>query len=275
MDAVGQVNPLSPRPVRLKPLPPPDFLEFTLGDSSRMPHVCVITDDGGGLAIALAQALMREDWLVVLLRFPPTLIESKMASFPSDVHQVTLDTMREDHLAEQLTAIGDTYGPVGALVHVHPVWRDASLDAVGQLKGLPLISPSSEAVLSHVFLMAKHLKSSLQAAARGEQDGVPCRSCFVTVSQMDGALGLGQGTFEATSGLAAGGLPGLVKTLDLEWRDVFCRAVDLAPDLEQTQAVQVVLAELHDPNRLVREVGYGPLGRVTIEAADVRGERRA
>jgi hypothetical protein len=135
--------------------------------------------------------------------------------------------------------------------------------------------------------MAKHLKSSLTAAAR---EG---RSCFMTVTRMDGALGLSQrpGAFEATSGLAAGGLSGLVKTLNREWsgstsgmgfarsgspdpelgvfcrgNGVFCRTVDLAPDLDRIQAAEIVLAEFHDPNRLLLEVGYGPSGRVTLEA---------
>jgi NAD(P)-dependent dehydrogenase (short-subunit alcohol dehydrogenase family) len=251
--------------VRLKPLPPPDFLEFTLGENT-----CVITDDGGGLALALAQALMQESWTVVLLRFPQAVIENEMLPLPSPINHVTLDNMHEEHLAERLAAIADTYGPVGALVHVHPVWKHEPTDDGGQTAWKrqqisPALAPSaSEAILSHVFLMAKHLKPSLTAAARES------RHCFMTVTQLDGALGISQepGAFKATSGLAAGGLAGLIKTLDLEWGDVFCRAVDLMPDLDGTRAVQAILAELHDPNRLVLEVGYGPMGRVTLEATE-------
>ena len=106
--------------------------------------------------------------------------------------------------------------------------------------------------------MAKHLKSTLAEAAR---DG---RACFVTVTRMDGVLGLG-----STSNYAAvdGGFSGLVKTLSLEWPDVHCRAVDVSPDLDADQTVQAIIAELHDPNRLLVEVGYGEYGRVTLEAS--------
>ncbi|MGB3652649.1 MAG: hypothetical protein WBA41_15720, partial [Rivularia sp. (in: cyanobacteria)] len=61
-----------------------------------------------------------------------------------------------------------------------------------------------------------------------------------------------------------GGLFGLTKSLRWEWQSVFCRAVDLKPDLDITTATQHILAELHDPNRLLVEVGYGARGRNTV-----------
>jgi hypothetical protein len=56
---------------------------------------------------------------------------------------------------------------------------------------------------------------------------------------------------------------GLVKSLAREWDAVYCRGIDLAPDLDVKKAVEAILAEIDDPNRLVSEVGYGPRGRVT------------
>ena len=85
----------------------------------------------------------------------------------------------------------------------------------------------------------------------------------MTVSRLDGKLGLG-----ATHpyGVIGGGLFGLTKTLALEWPDVFCRAVDLSPDLPTNRAVEAIVAELHDPNRLIVETGWDMSGRVTLEA---------
>jgi hypothetical protein len=143
--------------------------------------------------------------------------------------------MSEEHLQQQLAAIG----PVGAFIHLNPSLTDAE---------------GAKAVVKHVFFLAKHLQGSLNAAASTG------RSCFMTVTRLDGEFGLGGGEFEAISG----GLFGLVKTLNLEWPQVFCRAVDLAPDLDPGQAVQHILAELHDPNRLIVEVGYGAQGRTTL-----------
>ena len=48
-----------------------------------------------------------------------------------------------------------------------------------------------------------------------------------------GLLGVGGGRFGAVDG----GLFGLTKTLNLEWESVFCRALDLSPDLDAAQSV--------------------------------------
>ena len=111
--------------------------------------------------------------------------------------------------------------------------------------------------MKQVFFLAKHLKGSLtQAANLG-------RSAFLTVVRLDGAFGLGQWTdFSAI----AGGLFGLTKTLSHEWPSVFCRVVDLSPDLTVGQAIQFILAELHDPDQALVEVANGPHGRVTLTA---------
>ena len=86
---------------------------------------------------------------------------------------------------------------------------------------------------------------------------------FWTVARLDGALGLSR---DLDFNPIAGGLFGLTKTLNLEWPQVFCRAIDLHPGIAPDQVAQYVLAELHDPNRLIAEVGYGTQGRVTLVA---------
>jgi hypothetical protein len=63
----------------------------------------------------------------------------------------------------------------------------------------------------------------------------------------------------------SGGLFGLTKTLNLEWEDVFCRAIDLQPGMNADLAVSHIVAELSDPNRLLSEVSYTENGRYTLE----------
>ena len=58
-----------------------------------------------------------------------------------------------------------------------------------------------------------------------------------------------------------GGLAGLTKTLSLEWQDVFCRAVDISPDLPTEQAVDAILA---DPAFRVDAGGYETTARLTV-----------
>jgi hypothetical protein len=67
----------------------------------------------------------------------------------------------------------------------------------------------------------------------------------------------------------SGGLFGLVKTLNLEWESVFCRAIDLSPALGAARSVECILTELNDPNRLISEVGYTLTERSTLALTPV------
>ena len=109
-------------------------------------------------------------------------------------------------------------------------------------------------MLKQVFLLAKHLKTSLNEAS---QHG---NSCFLTITHLDGELGAsGEGYSQIT-----GGLFGLTKSLRWEWSEVSCRAIDLSPNLDAPNSVKHIIAELHDPNRLIAEVGYSSKGRTTL-----------
>ena len=113
---------------------------------------------------------------------------------------------------------------------------------------------AEKAIVKEVFLLAKHLKDSLSAAASAG------RSYFMTVARLDGEFGLGSGSFGAISG----GLFGLTKTLSHEWQSVYCRALDLVPHIDPDTVVHYIIAELQDPNRLITEVAYGLRGRMTL-----------
>jgi hypothetical protein len=87
------------------------------------------------------------------------------------------------------------------------------------------------------------------------------------VAHLDGKFGLG-GDVEYSP--ISGGLFGLVKTVNLEWENVFCRGVDISPQLGGERTRAIVAAELFDPNRRLAEVAYSPSGRATlvVEQAD-------
>jgi hypothetical protein len=166
---------------------------------------------------------------------------------PQGVNRVSLTDLSEEQLQQQLRVICDTYGSIGAFIHLHPQ---------GELPKDTVSYPKSEkSILKYVFLLAKHLKRSLNQAARTG------RSCFLTVARLDGEFGLGA---RIDFSVISGGLFGLTKTLNLEWSEVFCRAVDLSPELNAETRAQCIMSELHDPNSLIQEVGYNLLGRVTL-----------
>jgi polyketide-type polyunsaturated fatty acid synthase PfaA len=230
------------RPVRLKYLPGPDYFEFSLPEN----HICLLTDDGTAATGQLVLALANEGWRVAVLAFPAALVPAGGA-LPEGVSRVVMEDLSEACLEQTLKNISQQYGPVGSFIHLNPVSKVTAGD-------LPF-QEAEKAMVKQVFLIAKHLKKSLVGAA---QQG---RASFLTVAHLDGELGLGgRGDYS----VIAGGLFGLTKSLSQEWEEVFCRALDIAPELDEKQVVQAVLAELHDPSRLVGEVGYSPAGRVTL-----------
>jgi hypothetical protein len=224
-----------------KSLPVPDSLDFTLPEK----HVCLVTDDGTPVTCALAQALTDQGWPVVVLRLPGGVMPG-CQPLPKGAAALELAEMSEAALQSALAEVAGKHGPVAVFIHLAPEMSPSGAS--------PLAFPEAEkSLLKLAFLAAKHLKLALTAAAQAGRPAQFHRAAFITVTRLDGEFGLGGGgSFSPISG----GLFGLVKTVNLEWDAVFCRAVDLSPALSVEQAVDHIIVELHDPNQLVTEVGY-------------------
>lgn len=219
----------------LQPLPLPDYLECNWSEN----FCCLVSDDGTAVTGNLAQLLLNCGWKVVVLSFPETLVQQS-ATLPLGVERVRLSELSETHLQQQLRGIHQTYGTVGAFIHLHPSGTTAA---------------TAKAILKQVFLIAKHLKKSLNAAA---QQG---KSWFMTVARLDGELGVSQ---QRLFNPIDSGLFGLTKTLNLECPQVFCRSLDISSEIQSQKVAQLIVAELYDPNRLVIDVGYSSQGRQTL-----------
>ena len=161
------------------------------------------------------------------------------ASLSAEINRVVLEDSNEANMQQQLDAIAEKYGSIAALIHLHPSFSDRDKE---------------HNMLKQVFFLAKHLKSSLiKASQQGD-------SCFVSVAHLDGKLGTNGEGYSPI----AGGLFGLSKSLRWEWQSVFCRAIDLSPDLDTATSIRHIIAELYDPNRLIGEVAYSSTGRATL-----------
>ncbi len=229
--------------VVLEPLPAPDALEQALPEGAHL----LLTDDGTPLSDAVAQLLARQGWQVTLLQLPAAVLPPQPErARPPELAPVALASLEEDELQAQLAALTERRGPIAGFIHLHP--RYATPDLLGDER--------EGAVIKAVFLLAKHLHPHLTAVEKG-------RAAFLTVTRLDGALGLHETAETSTLG---GGLMGLTKSLDLEWPSVFCRAVDLDPALEAPESARLLLGELTDPDRHVREVGWRAGERVTLVA---------
>ncbi|PJF29649.1 MAG: hypothetical protein CUN52_07345, partial [Phototrophicales bacterium] len=243
------INTTIPRSaVQTQYLPAPDELEISLPDGA----IALITDDGTPFTVEVVKAIQARGWRVVVLSLPTDMVAGG-ASLPVGVPRYTLSDSTETRLEEMLKAIQGEHGTIGVFIHLNPP------ASAFHANGNPFLD-AEKAVIKHVFLMAKHLKKSLNdVAERGY-------AAFITVARLDGALGA-NGQF---STVIEGGLFGLTKSLNLEWAKVFCRALDIADGLSPEMAAHALMRELTDPNRLVVEVGIGTGGRVTLVAPELR-----
>ena len=226
--------------VTLKSLPMPDQLEI----KTPKDQLALIVDDGTDLTKILAEKLVSNGNKVAILALPEGKV-SRKSSFPSTVERLELTDFSENAIQSAIESIEKKYGQTGIFIHLDPA-NGGSEDS----------SESEKSIVKTIFLIAKHLKEGLTQSAKSGY------SAFLTVSRLDGQFGLSQsGNLEPVSG----GLFGLTKTLNLEWDDVFCRAIDLQPEMEADLAANHIFAELSDPNRLLSEVAYTENGRFTLE----------
>ncbi len=230
-------------PAVIKRLPQPDFMQVQLPAGS----VCLITNDGTELTGLTAQKLIAQGWAVVVVNFSPEVL--RPASLPADVPHVQLTDTSEASIESAIKTINATYGTVAGYVQINP--SSHHLGANGDL----FVNKERD-LIKQGFLFAKHLKRQLNDnAALGY-------ALFATVARLDGAFGTSTGAYGAISG----GLFGLTKTVNLEWAGVVCRALDIASDLDAPTAADRLIAELHDPNRILVEVAINRAERQTLVA---------
>ncbi len=228
--------------VRLKEMPLPDRLEVR-----RIPEsVCLVTDNGTPLAAAVSSRLLENGYQPVLLKMPAALVPGERI-FPEGIHSVQLKEISEEAIQKAIQSVESLFGDISMFI---------LLDlAAGSQETFP---ETGKMIAKAAFLMAKHLKESLNQAA---EQGL---AAFMAVTRQDGQFGLAA---DGSNNAVSGSLNGLVKTLNLEWEKVFCRTLDLHPSFSAEEAASYILDEMHDPNRLISDISYNPDGRFTLVAA--------
>ncbi len=229
-------------------LPRPDLLET----SPSPKQVCLITNDGTSLTQELVSALERDGWeQIVILSLPETQVTPGPVK-SEKAQTVLLKAIDEPSLKKILEQISKDNGPVTSFIHLHPqIAFDRSVEE--------RFSDVEKQILKLTFLIAKHLSGALVDAATGQ------RSVFMTITRINGKLG-----YDPDSEISpvAGGLNGLVKTANIEWEPVFCRALDLSPEIEASEAAKLILAEMSDSDTRISETGYTTTKRYTLIAEE-------
>ncbi|WP_171908701.1 SDR family NAD(P)-dependent oxidoreductase [Streptomyces nanshensis] len=143
------------------------------------------------------------------------------------------------------------YTDIGALEEEFAAATSGPLHLALAVLGTEPDALAAERRLTETVLFAKHARNGLRT-------GGAHRAAFVTLTRLDGGLGL-LGTAEPEAALV-GGAGGVVKTLAAEEPELFCRAVDLHPGLDADTSADLLLAELHDAASDTLEVGVDASG---------------
>jgi len=223
-------------------LPQPDFLEFSLPDT----HHALITNDGSALTQQVITSLKKDGNKVVVLNLP------NIAN-PIAENAVNIATATDVAIGEAIQNVRTQYGKTGTFIHLHPHFEFQN----GNFKQH---FDAEKAVVKTLFFLSKHLQKDLNEL--GEQQ----RANFLAITRMDGKLGQGK---RGNTSVIGGGITGLVKCLNLEWSAVFCRVVDVEPELSNKKVTTQILSELHDANTGIVEVTYSDEGRKTTVALPV------
>lgn len=220
-------------------MPAADYLEFTLPDT----HCVLVSNEGSPLSTNLIQKLKAKGNRVVALN---------LSGVPNPIsdNAITLLDVSDKSIENAIESVRRQYGKIGTFIHLHPHFEFEQGHFTQHFK-------AEKAIVKTLFFLAKHLQKDLNELGQNQ------RANFLTVSRMDGQLGQGK---RGNTSIIAGGIPGLVKCLNLEWSPVFCRSLDIQPEMPVEQMTQNIIAELHDPNVSVVEVAISQELRQTTVA---------
>ena len=130
-------------------------------------------------------------------------------------------------------------------------------EPVGGVIILPPCAGASDADLLGVLQVVQAAGNGLRTA------GLAGGAFLVSASRLDGAFGT---TGDEIVDPLSGGFAGLTKSAAGEWPEVRCRALDLAPDLQGSDAARAIVAELFRAGPV--EVGLSASGRSVLELVD-------
>ena len=223
--------------VILKFIPNPDRLEI----AHEKGEITLITNEGTGLTSTLCSYLIEKGLDVAVLTFPNEAVRNSGMALPAGVKEHVLSEISDDAIGKLVSGLG---GKVSQFIHLHPHFRFP----MGQL-GLQF--DKEKDLTKATYLLAKHLKPSLNEIAEKH------RTAFMVVTRLDGAMGTQN---PGTVSVFGGGLFGLTKSLNQEWVKVYCRGVDLDPEIKAEMASEKILAELYDADQCIVDTCYNAQG---------------
>ncbi|WP_420909008.1 SDR family NAD(P)-dependent oxidoreductase [Dickeya fangzhongdai] len=213
-----------------QPLPLPDRLPQAFATA----RTWLVVDEEGQTPTALLQQLAQHGQRTVWMTVSPAAPKGKKRKKSSAA--LTLVQPDEVALDDAITTLEAQHGAIGGVIYLQ-----AARPAVKQLRDV--FRPQDYSAVETLFLLARRLQPSLTQADNGY---------FLVVARGDGELGTAQ---RQMLPVVTGGVTGLTKALNIEWKSVFCRTVDIAASLGDEAVARIVCEELQDSNQTIGEVG--------------------
>ena len=199
----------------------------------------IVTDDGRGIAPAVAAKLADFDVNVAIVR---------MSGEGSKGW--TADLTDPEEVEDLLKRIREEAGSLGGLIHLMPLAEIAN-------DGGDWAERAHRNVKS-LFVLSKAIGEELRII--GEDGG----AFILSATGLGGTIGFGDDHLPTTASAGDGAVIGFTKTLGSEWPEVMVRAVDLDPTEDPAELADHLLNELNDPEGPL-EVGHRGAKRVTWE----------
>ncbi len=158
---------------------------------------------------------------------------------------------RDDLLAEQISQ-QLTEGDQTA-IRLSLSELNNGLEEVGQIGGIVILARKPSVLTAPIDGFREEdyafFKAVFALAAKWNK---PEGGLFISVSRLGGTLGL---SHDNSLSFMPAGLSGLTKSLSREWPRIYCRHIDLDPEMSESEAATAVLEEAFDADSNLAEVG--------------------
>jgi acyl transferase domain-containing protein/NAD(P)H-dependent flavin oxidoreductase YrpB (nitropropane dioxygenase family) len=199
-------------------------------------RVLLITEDGRGVAQAVAQQVRERGGRAVLVR-----LDHGVRAIQEGVYQASLTDLESTTALVEM--VRQQQGPIDGIVHLLPLGDETVFGAMD----LAAWRDRLRREVKSLFYLAK------AAAGDLKQAGETASAWLIAATAMGGAFGMD--VSEQRSFPGQGGIAGLVKTLALEWPTVRCKTVDLDLENPAPLLAEQLLQEIAAGDEQV-EVGY-------------------
>lgn len=199
-------------------------------------HWLIVDEDKSVSDDVIKQLTARGQTVSVLALHPAISKNKKQQKLLAFYHLAQCD---ETTLDNAINKIEQERGVIDGVI-----WLQAVPEKVGKVADV--FSEKGYRSLEITFLLAKRLQESL---TRGEEQS----GWFFVISRGDGQFSLSKTT--DLNEILYSAISGLIKSLNIEWKTTFCRALDIDVRLKSSEVANVLLQELQDVNRDLAEVG--------------------